>query len=219
MAERAEFPWPWGWWRTVVLIVLLCALTGVVVWAFTRPTEDTFNSVDVGFLTDMTTHHNGAIGLSFAYLDHANDPLVTQFAHEIILGQAQEIAVMNSLLSDSRNGQKPSTGVAMEWMGHPVPVAQMPGMPTSTQLDELRAATGSAADEQFTRLMILHHAAAVAMGTYAAQNGENTKVKNLASAIVRAQRAEIAEMNTRRKTLGFAPVDPTQLEQLSAHAS
>jgi len=36
---------------------------------------------------------------------------------------------------------------------------------------------------------------------------------------VRVQRAEIAEMNTRRKTLGFAPVDPTQLEQLSAHAS
>ena len=79
---RSEFPWPWGWWRTVVLIVLLCSLTGVVVWAFTRPTEDKFNAVDVGFLTDMTTHHNGAIALSFAYLGHANDPLVTQFAQD-----------------------------------------------------------------------------------------------------------------------------------------
>jgi len=216
---RSEFPWPWGWWRTVVLIVLLCSLTGVVVWAFTRPTEDKFNPVDVGFLTDMTTHHNGAIGLSFAYLGHANDPLVTQFAHEIILDQDQEIAIMNGLLDDSGNGQQPSTGIAMQWMGHPVPVAQMPGLATKAQLAELQAATGSAADEQFTRLMILHHAAGVAMATYAAQNGENAKVKNLASAIVRVQRAEIAEMNTRRKTLGFAPVDPTQLEQLSAHAS
>jgi len=215
---RREFPWPWGWWRTVIFIGLLCALTGVVVWLFARPSEDTFSSVDVGFLSDMTTHHNGAITLSFAYLGRGSDPVVTQMSHEIILDQDQEIAIMNGLLADSGNSARPSTGIAMEWMGHPVPITQMPGMPTKAQVSDLQAATGSAADEQFTRLMILHHAAGVAMASYAARYGENTKVKNLAAAIVRAQRSEIAEMNTRRRVLGFAPVDASQFEDLGQHA-
>jgi len=212
-----EFPWPLGWWRTIALIAALCLLTGVVVWRFEQPADAKFNDVDVGFLTDMTTHHRGAIGLSFEYLNHANDSVVVHFAREIILDQDQEIVLMNTLLDDAGGPKSNADGVAMKWMGHAVPVNRMPGMPTRAELDQLAASSGAMADDEFTRLMLRHHTAGAAMADYAAAFGENDKVKRLATAMARVQRTEINEMNTRRRALGFAPVDTSDLEGLDQH--
>ncbi len=108
-----------------------------------------FSAVDVGFLSDMQTHHGGAISMSFDYLAHENDSLVGHFAREI-----------------------------------------------------------------FMHLMIRHHAAGAAMAEYAAAHGENDGVKQLAAAMARVQRTEVAEMNSRRKALGLAPVSADELQQL-----
>ena len=213
---RREFPWPLGWWRTITLIVALCVLTGVVVWRFEQPSDETFNHVDVGFLSDMTTHHNGAITLSFDYLGRENDNLVGHFAREIILTQDQEIVLMKGLLDQAGNPKAASDGISMDWMGHSVPAAQMPGMPTAAELAQLETTAGSAADDRFTSLMVRHHAAGAAMAEYAATHGENAKVKRLAAAMARVQRTEINEMNARRNQLGLPDVETSDLE-LDSH--
>jgi len=204
-------------WQVVALVVALCFLAGVIGWLIGRPGEESYNDVDVGFLTDMEAHHGGAISLAFAYLGHGQDPLVGQIAREIVVDQAQDISTMNNYL-DRAGGSRANPDVAMQWMGHPVPSTRMPGMPTRAEVDELRAAQGPDADERFTRLMIRHHAAGVAMADYAAEHGENRAVRDLAAAMARTQQSEIAEMNTKRRNLGLPPVDTSDLSALASHA-
>lgn len=197
-------------WQLVGLVLALCFLVGAVTWSVARPGRESFNEVDLGFLTDMTSHHNGAITLAFAYLDRDNDPLGAHFAREIVLTQTQEIAVMNALLT--RAGGPPlDDTVAMSWMGMPTPAAEMPGLATATELDELRLAAGVQADEMFSRLMIRHHAAGAAMADLAESEGQNSDVKQLAHAIARVQRTEINEMANLRERLALAPVDTADL--------
>ena len=105
----------------------------------------------------------------------------------------------------------------MEWMGEPMQPDEMPGMATAADYDELRAATGLTADEVFTRLMIRHHAAGVAMARRAAADGENPRVRRLARTMATVQETEIAEMNRRRVALGLATVDPTDMAHAHDH--
>jgi len=168
-----------------------------------------FNDVDVGFLADMTTHHQGAITLGFEYLPNQNDQTIAHTAREVILNQSQEIATMNNLLGQAGDAADAiqNDEVAMEWMGHPVEPADMPGMATPEELEALAAATGIEADDLFSRLMILHHAAGGEMAEYEAQHGEHETVRNFARKIAEIQRTEIGELNERRVALGLAPVE------------
>lgn len=206
-------------WQVIALVVALCFLAGVVGWWIGRPGEESFNAVDTGFLSDMQTHHGGAIQLAFAYLPREHDPLIGQMAREIILDQSMEISTMNSYLNQAGNPASASDDVAMDWMGLAVPVTRMPGMPTTAEVDKLKSSTGLDRDDIFTRLMINHHAAGVAMADDAAEHGENDNVRRLAASMAKLQRSEIAEMNSRRKTLGLEPVDAQALENLHAHTA
>ena len=127
-----------------MLVVALCFLAGVVGWWINQPDEQSFSKVDIGFLTDMETHHNGAINMSFDYLDRSHDPVVKHFAQEIISSQSQELAAMNSYLNQAGGADVAGDGsVAMAWMGHPVRPADMPGMPTKAELAELDESSGA----------------------------------------------------------------------------
>lgn len=203
-------------WQVVTLVVALCFLSGVVGWWIGRPTDPSFNDVDVGFLSDMETHHTGAIALAFAYLGREHDAVVGQIAREIVLDQSQEISVMNTYLDQAGPRKSETDDVAMDWMGLAVPLSRMPGMATTEEMSQLRASAGAQADEVFTRLMIDHHAAGVAMADFEAAHGQNDDVRRLAAAMAKVQRSEIAELNHRRTTLGFAPVDAKALEDLHA---
>jgi uncharacterized protein (DUF305 family) len=207
-------------WQVTAVIVALCFLAGVVGWWLNEPDTEHFSAVDIGFLADMETHHNGAINMSFDYLDRAHDGVVKHFAQEIISSQSQELAVMNSALNRAGGQDEAGDDVAMEWMGHPVAPADMPGMPTKDELAALDASQGLAADDLFTHLMIRHHAGGVGMARYAAEHGENASVRRLAAAMARVQTSEIAEINTRRVQLGLAPVPRSEIDQLeNVHSS
>ena len=172
-------------WQVVALVVALCFVSGVVGWMIARPSDPKFNDVDVGFLSDMQFHHGGAVGLGFEYLENQHDPLITHYAREIIVGQSQEIATMNSYLDQARGEDDPSVNddVAMDWMGEPVPKDKMPGMPTDADVERLRAATGLGADDVFTELMIKHHAGGVAMADYAAEHGPEIDLQVKAASV------------------------------------
>lgn len=202
-------------WQVVVVVIALCFLAGVAGWWLNQPDTESFNGVDTGFLTDMETHHNGAINMSFDYLDRSHDPVVKHFAQEIISSQSQELAAMNSYLNQAGGANVTGNGsVAMAWMGHPVRPADMPGMPTKAELAQLDESHGLAADDLFTHLMIRHHAGGIGMAEYAAAHGEHSGVRNLAATMAKVQRTEIDEINTRRVALGLAPVPRSEIRQL-----
>ena len=208
-------------WQVVALVVALCFLAGVVGWWLNKPDDESFSKVDVGFLTDMETHHNGAINMSFDYLDRSHDPVVKHFAQEIISSQSQELASMNSYLNRAGGAAVAGDGsVAMAWMGHPVRPADMPGMPTKAELAQLDESSGLQADDLFTHLMIRHHAGGIAMAEYAAEHGEHSGVRDLARTMAKVQRTEINEMNVRRVALGLAPIPQSEIRKLeTVHSS
>ena len=202
-------------WQVVVLVVALCFLAGVVGWWLNQPDEQSFSPVDIGFLSDMETHHNSAINMSFDYLDRSHDPVVKHFAQEIISSQTLELAAMNGYLNRAGGADVAGDGsVAMAWMDHPVRPADMPGMPTTAELADLDESQGLAADDLFTRLMIRHHAGGIGMAEYAAEHGEHAGVRNLAATMARVQGTEIAEINARRVVLGLDPIPRSEIRAL-----
>jgi uncharacterized protein (DUF305 family) len=207
--ERPEpVPWRLPWVRTVVLIAVIGFVCGIVGWLIGRPSEPSFSAVDVGFLADMTEHHSGALTLGFSYLPRGEDPTLTSMAREIITEQAQEIGTMNGLVAEADDTSTVGDGIAMDWMGQAVPSRSMPGLASEADYARLETETGLVADDDFSRLMILHHDAGAEMAEHAAEHGSNETVRALARAMAKTQRFEIAEMNLRRETLGLPVVDP-----------
>ncbi|MEX2256377.1 MAG: DUF305 domain-containing protein [Acidimicrobiia bacterium] len=205
--------------QVIALVVVVAVLSvGLTLW-FTDDDSESFNEVDIGFLADMTTHHQGAISLAFDYLPVEGDDVVGHIAREVVTHQSVEIATMNEQLSRAGADDDPvlTDGVAMEWMGDPVSPADMPGMPSGADVAELEAATGTAADDLFSRLMIEHHVAGAAMADYEAEHGENDTVRAFAKNIAAAQRNEIADLNARRERLGLAPIDAAGSSGHDAH--
>lgn len=206
--EDETRPAPWGLTpvRVVVLLVAVAFLAGALGWSFSRaqtgsPSED---SVDVGFLHDMIDHHSQAVQMSSLLMrpETGADPSVVLQAQSIAFGQETEIGLM---LGRLRAWDLPDSGdgTAMAWMGDPVPTAEMPGLATPAQIEELRGSTGRAADELFLRLMIVHHQAGVAMADTAAGEASNDDVVRLAEAMATAQRSEINEMAMVAEHLGI----------------
>lgn len=206
--------WRLPWVRTVVLIAVVAFVAfvaGVIGWFVGRPTDESFNSVDVGFLADMTEHHSGAITLGFAYLPKNGDAVLSSIGRDIITDQSQEIGTMNGLLAKVDDASTVGDGISMDWMGHTVASADMPGLATKADDARLASESGAVADDDFSRLMINHHEAGAEMADYAARFGSNDKVRTLARAMAKVQRFEISEMNLRRQKLGFAVVPTTRL--------
>jgi uncharacterized protein (DUF305 family) len=195
--------------QAVALVVLAVVVSVGLTLFFTADEDPSFNDVDIGFLSDMTTHHQGAITLGFDYLPNQNDEIVAHTAREVVLNQSQEIATMNNLIGEAGEDADriENDAVAMEWMGHPVDPVSMPGMATAEELEQLASATGVDADDLFSRLMIIHHAAGAEMAEHAAENGENETVRSFAAKVAKIQRVEIDELNSRREVLGLEPVE------------
>jgi len=72
-------------------------------------------------------------------------------------------------------------------------VAEMDGMATEEQLEELRTTTGLAADILFLELMIEHHRGGLHMAEEASRTADNPRVRRLAEQIVALQTGEIEE--------------------------
>ena len=199
--------WVPGPAQAIALVVALLFLAGVVGYAIGRPKHPRTNDADIGFLEDMTAHHEQAIAMSFTFLQNAgsDDPLLVHTAQGIVRVQSAEIRVMNELLQDWDEDGDPD--VAMEWMDQPVAQNAMPGLATSSDLRLLDTATGRVAEELYSRLIIRHHQGGADMAEAAADLAASGEVRELASKMAKSQRAEILELETRRRDLGFAPLE------------
>lgn len=205
-------------WAIVLFVVALCALAGVVGWlirdarAESHPSQD---STEVGFISDMTRHHQQALTMALDYIRHGDDPLLMQIAQEIVTYQSQEIGVMNTLLTEW--GRTANDGPrAMGWMGTPLPREAMPGLASDADMDRLANARGAELNDLFTRLMIEHHAGGIHMAEFAAENVDDGTTRFWAVNMADGQRGEIAELNRWRREHGLEPVVPEYIPPTSA---
>ena len=162
------------------------------------------NKVDIGFLQDMRYHHDQAVQMAYFYQTSVSDPhpRLNIIAEEILLSQQLENGRMVQLLRSFREVEANDTGTAMAWMGHAMPIDDMDGLASQSELDSLAAASGDDASRIFATLMIKHHNGGVAMANYAIEYGSNSDVINMAKSMVTGQQAEVSQLQAILDSLG-----------------
>jgi uncharacterized protein (DUF305 family) len=184
------------------------------------PADD---SVDAGFARDMQVHHTQAVQMSVIVRDNTDDPAVRTLAYDIATTQQQQIGQMFAWL-DMWGLSQFSPNPTMAWMtddgdGHdmahmdhtddsePVSANVMPGMATATEMEQLRAAHGEAAEVLFLQLMIRHHLGGIEMAQYAVDHADVDQVRQLAQTMVTSQQAEVDAMNDMLVARGAEPIE------------
>ena len=184
--------------RLLVLLVAVAFLGGAVGWGIGQQKQDPLSSVDVGFMQDMTFHHDQAIELSLILLGKANiRPDLRSYAQEIVIDQRYEQGLFNATLDRFGFPSAPGTTV-MGWMGPAMAPGDMEGLATDAQIAQLRAANGDEAEALWIALMTNHHLGGMHMADWAARYGHDMTTRNLAKAMVRTQRGEVVDLNRYR---------------------
>jgi len=188
------------WWQhpfnIAVIVVTAALLAGMIGWMVgdSGAGRDA-DPVDVGFLQDMRVHHEQAVAMSFMYLAlDDTEPGLREVARSIAFGQGIEIGRMIQLLRDFGASEVNEGDTAMGWMGHSMPIAEMPGLATDAELDELGTTSGAGADDLFVELMVRHHEGGIEMAAFAQANASDDEVRSMAAAIVDSQGDEITEI-------------------------
>jgi uncharacterized protein (DUF305 family) len=191
-------------WGKVAILGLALAFLGFAVGVFaTRDDPPAADSVDVGFLQDMSTHHDQGIGVARLAAAYGEDPTVRSYAREIIAAQSYELGLMSQMLADWGYSRDERSDEAMGWMGMPMPVDQMPGLLTEEQLAQVDAARGAELDALFLDLMAEHHRGGLHMAAEAARNADDEAIRELAARMEHAQAGEINEYRYTAQQLGL----------------
>ncbi|MEJ7862743.1 MAG: DUF305 domain-containing protein [Pyrinomonadaceae bacterium] len=144
---------------------------------------------DLQFLDTMSAHHQSAIDMAKMVDGKSNNAELKAFAAKIIADQKKEIAQMK----DWREKWYAGKPMAMNM--------EMPGMKDSMKMmmgdgmKKYEAATGKEFDLMFLDMMTLHHQGATVMAKEALTKAEHPEIKTLANQIIKAQEAEIKQMN------------------------
>jgi uncharacterized protein (DUF305 family) len=188
------------WWRNpfniVAIAIALAVLGGTIGYVIGNNTalEDP-TTTDVRFLQDMRVHHEQAVEMSLSYLNNdGTDRALRTVATTILLEQQLEIGRMIQLLRSFGESEVNEEEIAMEWMGDPVPLEEMPGLASEEDVQRLRDATGADADGVFVELMTEHHLGGIHMAEHAVDHAAVADVTTMATQIVRGQTEEVAEL-------------------------
>ena len=161
------------------------------------------NDADVAFASDMITHHAQALSMVDLTLDRPLDPEVQALAEDIRDAQGPEIETMADWLTkwgekvpetmrDHANAGHDMDDMSdnMDDMGH----ADMPGMMTADDVDELENADDDEFQDMWLEMMIVHHEGAVEMSATEQEDGRFKDAVDLAGQIIDSQGQEIALM-------------------------
>ena len=184
----------------LVAAVLVAGGALALLYADRAPGE---GSAEAGFARDMSEHHAQAVQMAEIALRRTESEEIRVLATDILLTQQNQIGQMHGWLAV---WGLPPTGTepAMAWMGHPTE-GIMPGMATPEEISALETLPPDEADEQFLRLMIPHHRAAIPMAEAVLERTDRPEVEQLASAIAASQEGEIQLMQNLLERRGVAP--------------
>jgi uncharacterized protein (DUF305 family) len=189
----------------VVLAVTACSRAAPQAAAQTTPPPAgyAYTAADVSFMSGMIIHHAQAVRIAGWAPGHDGSAAVQRMCERIVVGQADEIAILRRWLEDRGEPAPPADSVhhGMPGMDHG---ALMPGMLTDQELARLDSAKGPAFDRLFLTLMIKHHQGALVMvntlfGTPGA--GQDVTVFRIANDVHADQTTEIDRMQKMLATL------------------
>lgn len=190
----------------VFLLVLGAALRPLLI-AETATPAPVLDAVELGFVQDMTAHHQQALILT-ERLDPAADPAVRTMADQIAAIQRVEIGTL--LGWTQLAGAAPTSAQPMTWMAtsaghHHDSTTVMPGMATTADLDALSAARGTEAETLFLQLMYRHHSGGVTMARAADALLTSGPVKQAARAMAQSQSQELGYLGMLLDARGVRP--------------
>ena len=169
-----------------------------------RTTDEQPSAADVGFLTDMITHHEQAVELSKIALSRPMPAGVQSFALEVLSDQRYEIGIMEATLERWGEPVADDDGVVMGWMDHELPDDEMPGLASPEEIDELADATEpNDVATRWLALMTVHHEGGIHMAEAGLARVADPSVHALAERIARNQRIEINEYAAVKARLGL----------------
>ncbi|MGA4692116.1 DUF305 domain-containing protein [Rhodococcus sp. AB351] len=214
----------------LVLLTVAAVAVGFLAGFLSRiPFEDSAQaapeagSVDVGFAQDMIVHHDQGVEMAAVVVSNSEDDRIRNIAYDILTTQQNQIGQMQGWLSLWGQPALP-TGEYMEWMtetetghghgGHGATTESedsdgshlMPGMATSEDLANLRAARGPELDVLFLQLMLRHHEGGLPMMEYGEQYASTSAVRNLAGTMVATQQGESDLMRSLLAERGAEPL-------------
>ena len=165
-----------------------------------------YTAADVHFMTGMIYHHAQAVLIAGWAPAHDASPSLRTLCERIVVGQGDEIVLMQQWLHDRRE-PVPDVGGdhgGMPGMNQPM---MMPGMLTPDQLADLDRARGREFDRLFLTFMIQHHRGAITMVNelFGQGAGEQEKVYRFASGVFADQTTEIGRMQKMLAALLFQP--------------
>jgi uncharacterized protein (DUF305 family) len=162
---------------------------------------DEFNHADVAFATAMIPHHAQAVQMANLAADRPLPAALRTLVDGVHTAQVGEVETMVTWLTDW--GQEiPETsmdhvnaGHDMASMGDP-DEGGMPGMMSAEEMVELEAATDAEFPDLWMTMMVEHHEGAIAMAETEQEDGHFPAALDLADAVIEAQQAEIAAMES-----------------------
>jgi uncharacterized protein (DUF305 family) len=143
---------------------------------------------DRRFIDAMVPHHQGAIEMATVAQKNAEHQEIKDLADDIIVAQQDEIEELKAIKKEEFG----TSNVPMEMSPQ-----QMRGMGMIVNPEQL--AHQQPFDKAFIDAMIPHHQSAIEMAQVAYQQSDNPRIREIASAIVDAQKREIAQMKDWRR--------------------
>ena len=156
------------------------------------------SQADIHFMSGMIPHHAQAVLIAGWAPSHGARLDVRTLCERIVVGQRDEIALMQTWLRDHNQPVPPANATRMKMMMNGMEHDMlMPGMLTDEELAQLDRARGPEFDRLFLQAMIRHHQGAIQMvdelfGSYGAAQDEI--VFRFASDVYADQSTEIARM-------------------------
>ena len=175
---------------TAVILALAAAACGDDGDGSTGSAAGVHNQADIAFVQGMIPHHEQAVTMSEYASSRASNTKVKDLAGRIESAQEPEIRQMKGLLEDW--GVEAASGG--HGGGHGGGAAGHPGMLSDDELGRLKGASGQQFDRLFLQGMIAHHRGAITSSEKEQAEGQSPEAKALAGEIIKAQRAEVAEM-------------------------
>lgn len=163
----------------------------------------TVTKVDEAFVSEMPLHHEMAIEMAKMAVEQAEHSKIKSTAQKIIKAQKGEIGRLEKIAK--RLGVEPvAEGDHMQMMDELDTLGltmKQAGM--DMNMSELDGAKPF--DRQFIDMMVPHHQGAIRMARVELKRGKDAQLREIASAIVKAQAKEIREMNAWRTDWYGAP--------------
>ncbi|MFE6921352.1 DUF305 domain-containing protein [Nocardia sp. NPDC057663] len=188
------------------LLVLGAALRPLLIPETTTPAP-VLTATELGFVQDMTAHHQQALILA-ERLDHAADPTVRRLADQIADTQRVEIGTLlgwSQLADAAPTAAQPMTWMAASAGHHGDSATAMPGMASTADLDALAAARGAEAETLFLQLMYRHHSGGITMARAADALITSGPVKQAARAMAQSQSQELGYLGMLLDARGTRP--------------